>query len=99
MGVMPRKLRVCYIQPAGGAVDAPAGAASEEVAIRERVDNVRVTPLTGTRSSRPRAAVERFKLWENGRRLRVRFLDGVAEVQEKVAAIAREWEAVANLHL
>jgi hypothetical protein len=99
MDAMPRKLRVCYIQPAGGSVDAAADAASEEVAIRERIDNVRVTPLTGTRSSRPRAAVERFKLWENGRRLRVRFLDGLADVQEKVAAIAKEWEAVANLHL
>lgn len=44
-----------------------------------------------------RAVVERFKLWEIGRRLRVKFLDGVAEVQEKVAAVAKQWEAVANI--
>ena len=96
---MPRKLRVCYIQPPGGSVDAVDGtAASEEAAIRERFDNIRVTPLSGARTSRPRAAVERFKLWQNGRRLRVRFLDGLADVQEKVAAIAKEWEEVANIH-
>jgi hypothetical protein len=99
MGAMPRKLRVCYIQPAGGSVGAAADAASAEMAIRERVDNIRVTPLTGTRSSRPRAAVERFKLWENGRRLRVRFLDGLADVQAQVATIAKEWEEVVNLRL
>lgn len=48
---------------------------------------------------RPRAAVERMKLWENGRRLRIRFLDGVPEVQNRVATIAREWESLANLTL
>jgi hypothetical protein len=82
---------------------------SDEVATNERVDNVRIMPFTrrgamsapGLRGggSQPRAAVERMKLWENGRRLRVRFLDGVQEVQNKVAAIAKEWEAVANLTL
>jgi hypothetical protein len=46
-----------------------------------------------------RAAVEKLKLWENGRRLRVRFLDGHPDVQAKVAAIAKEWEAVTNLTL
>jgi hypothetical protein len=95
---MPRKLRVCFIQPAGGSVHAADDAASEEMAIRERVDNIRVTPISGARTSRPRAAVERFKLWQNGRRLRVLFLDGVADVQEQVAAIAKEWEEVVNIH-
>ena len=46
-----------------------------------------------------RAAVELLKLWENGRRLRVKFLDGRADVQAKVVAIAKEWEAVTNLTL
>lgn len=96
---MSRQLGACYIQPAGGSVHAADDAASDEMAVRERVDNIRVTPLSGTRSSRPRAAVERLKLWENGRRLRVRFLDGLADVQERVAAIAREWETVANIRL
>jgi hypothetical protein len=40
-----------------------------------------------------------MKLWENGRRLRVKFLDGVSGPKEKVAAIAKEWEKVANLRL
>jgi len=54
---------------------------------------------TSRHSGRPRAAVERFKLWDNGRRLRVRFLDGLADVQQKVATIAKEWEQVTNLKL
>ena len=83
---------------------------ADEAATNERVDNVRVLPLTrrgalsipGARGGglqRPRAAVEKLKLWENGRRLRVRFLDGIGEVQNKVAAIAKEWESLANLTL
>ena len=86
--------------PTGGTVHAADDGASEEAAIRERVDNIRVTPISRARAPRgQRAAVERFKLWENGRRLRVRFLDGLADVQEKVATIAKEWEDVANIHL
>jgi hypothetical protein len=87
-----------------------AEAASEQAATAERVDNVRVMPLpqglllspTGARLGGPlvsSAAIERLKLWENGRRLRIRFLDGLPEVQARVAAIAKEWEAVANLTL
>ena len=49
---------------------------------------------------RPRAAVERFKLsGRTGAASASRFLDGLADVQEKVAAIAKESEDVANLHL
>jgi hypothetical protein len=75
-----------------------AGASSDEVATNERVDNVRITPMSGG-PGRTRAAVERLKLWENGRTLRVKFLDGPAEVRAKVQAIAKEWEALANLKL
>jgi hypothetical protein len=70
---------------------------SDEVASNERVDNVRIRPLRS--GMRQRAAVERLKLWEVGRKLRVKFLDGVPSVQEKVQAIAKEWESVANLEL
>jgi hypothetical protein len=69
-------------------------AASDAAATSERVDNIRVMPM-GVR--RLRAAVERLKLWENGRTLRVKFLDGDPSVQEKVQAIAKEWEAIANI--
>lgn len=70
----------------------------DEAATRERVDNVRVTPLRAS-GMRARAAVEKFKLWENGRTLRVKFLDGPPEVQDKVRRIAKEWEGLANLTL
>src|SRR5262245_28853696 len=70
---------------------------SEQAATNERVDNLRIPPIS--RGPRLRAAVERMKLWENGRTLRVKFLDGVPEVQKKVEAIAKEWEALVNLKL
>lgn len=73
--------------------------ASEQVATDERVDNIRIRPLVALGAGRARAAVERMKLWDNGRTLRVKFLDGLPEVQATVEAIAREWEAVANLTL
>ena len=96
---MPRRLKICYIQPEGGSL----GADPEPLrrrgrrrrAGRQRPRHARASAGSG----RPRAAVERFKLWENGRTLRVRFLDGEPVVQQKVEAIAKEWEAVANLTL
>jgi hypothetical protein len=79
--------RICTIKPEGGRL-APV----------RRVDNVRVTPLRSA-AGRPRAAVERLKLWPNGSTLRARFLDGDTGVRERVAAIAKEWEDVVNLTL
>jgi len=72
---------------------------SDEAATNERVDNVRVMTFAPRGGLRPRAAVEKMKLWENGRRLRVSFLDGVEDVKTKVAAVAKEWEAIANITL
>ncbi len=71
--------------------------AAHRAATDERVDNLRIVPLRG--GLRPRAAVERLKLWQNGRTLKVKFLDGNPAVQAKVRDIAREWEAIANLKL
>ena len=99
MARAPRLLHVCYVQPEGGSIGATPRRGGDVVAAAERIDNTRVVPLQGPGSGRPRAAVERFKLWQNGRTLRVRFLDGVATVQDKVREIAREWEDVANLTL
>jgi hypothetical protein len=112
---MPRTPKICspYAPDVGRRASLPRTSArhvsSDQAATNERVDNIRIVPLT-RRSARGlvlaaphlgqlRAAVERLKLWENGRRLRVRFLDGLPDVQGKVAAIAKEWEAVANLRL
>jgi hypothetical protein len=80
--------------------DAPRSA-PDEVAVRERVDNTRVTPLrrAGSGLRRTRAAFEILKLWENGRTIRCRFIDGLPEVQAKIEAIAKEWEQFANLKL
>ena len=95
---MPRSYKICSpFVPGIGGHDTVAGAVSDQLAANERVDNTRVVPLRRGADMRLRAAVEKFKLWDNGRRLRVKFLDGVPEVQDKVATIAKEWEAVANL--
>lgn len=108
---MPRLVKICSPHvPGVGARARGRAASSEQVATDERVDNVRVTPMPrrfpglpshGAAGGDPRmrAAVERLKLWENGRRLRVRFLDGDDVVKERVARIAKEWESVANLRL
>ena len=52
----------------------------------EDLDRVRMAILTG-------------KKWDAGRVLRVTFLDGLPEVQERVVAFARMWEDHANLSL
>ena len=61
-------------------------------------------PVSGRRSGgpgmqlvRPWLALSTSRLWENGRRLRVRFLDGHPAVQERVAEAAREWSQYANI--
>jgi hypothetical protein len=84
--------------PGHGAHPASHRRSSDEAATNERPDNVRLRTLP-PRQGMPRAAVERMKLWENGRHLRVVFVDGLSDVQNKVAAIAKEWEAIANLTL
>ena len=43
-------------------------------------------------------ALLKKKLWEPGRTLHVRFLDGDPKVQKKVAEVAQEWSKYANIH-
>lgn len=95
----PKLLKVCYIAPEGGRIGATPRRTGLDVATAERVDNTRILPLRRASTGRPRAAVERFELWENGRTLRVKFLDGLPSVQERVRDIAAEWEDVVNLRL
>src|SRR5215218_7846847 len=96
---MPPTYKICSpLVPGAGAREAPRRS-SEQAAANERVDNLRVTPLSLGAPGFPRAAVEIMKLWDNGKRLRVKFLDGVPEVQSKVDAIAKEWQDVSNITL
>jgi hypothetical protein len=106
---MPDTPKICspYV-PGVGTHTHGSNRSSDQTATDERVDNVRIMPFRrgsplanamGGGPSPARAAVERMKLWENGRTLRVSFLDGVPDVKSKVSAIAKEWETVANLKL
>ncbi len=83
-----KKYKICTIAPEGGMSGAVPRRSGDEVAAAERVDNVRVRRL-GARTHRPvmRAAVERSKLWDVGRTIRVLYLDGDPAVQAKVTAI------------
>jgi hypothetical protein len=95
--VARKLLKVCFIHTGGRDGDDPPEQAGDEIAARERPDNIRVVPLP--RGMAARAAVERLRLWENGKRVRVRFLDGDSAVQQKIANIAPEWEQFTNLEL
>ena len=102
---MPYTCKICspFVPGLTGTAGHPPGGAagrlsSDEAASSQRAGNLRITPLR-TGRGRVRAAVERMKLWENGRTLKVKFLDGNAALQAKVQAIAKEWERLANLRL
>jgi hypothetical protein len=96
---MARKvLKVCFVHPGGDDSAAQADHDADALAASERPDNVRVMPLSHARPLM-RAAVEKMRLWENNKRLRIRFLDGDPVVQEKIANIAPEWEQFTNLNL
>jgi hypothetical protein len=95
---MARTYKICSPHvPGVGAHGFSPRLSSEQVATNERVDNVRIMPLALGAPGFSRAAVVIMKLWDNGKRLRVKFLDGVPDVQNKVAAIAKEWSDVANI--
>lgn len=111
---MSHSYKICSPSvPGGGAVKVLNQASSEQMAVSERVDNVRVLPLSELANHREnmpggfafpgttghKAMVSTLKLWDNGKTLRVRFVDGDPEVQQKVEAIAREWEGETNLTL
>ncbi len=103
-------LKICYDRFLTGSQMIQA----RELATRERQDNRpilaplplspggRVAPESmserGISPSPSEMALETRTLWQPGRVLRVRFLDGLAAVQAKVAAVACTWEKFANIH-
>jgi len=64
-----------------------------EAELRAMEENPANAPQPGAASAEPlEIAVLKGKLWKPGRVLRVCFLDGIPEVQDKVATRAKEWE-------
>lgn len=55
------------------------------------------SPVDPRSTSRKELALARYKLWEPGQRLRIRFLDGEAALHKKVETEARKWLEFANL--
>jgi serralysin len=45
-----------------------------------------------------RSLWDNYYLWDNGKTLYVKFMGGSLQMQEKVKAIAKEWEQYANIH-
>lgn len=75
---------------------------ASRAAIAENPDNAPALPRTrslpGAFIDSPVAlAALTGKLWKPGRTLRVRFLDGDADVQARVASFAHEWSNYANI--
>ena len=76
--------RICSPHaPEAGGKDVSDRPSSDQAAVSERIDNIRVIPRAemAARLGLPsvaimRAAVEKLKLWDNGSTLRVKFLDG-----------------------
>lgn len=69
-----------------------------EKAIEERADNLPI--IAPTPDGRPRPfelVLESKKLWQPGRTLRIRFLDGDPVVQAKVKQYAQQWTQHANI--
>lgn len=45
-----------------------------------------------------RGLADNYYLWDNGKTIYIKFLSGSKAMQDKVKAIAKEWERYANLH-
>lgn len=92
---MDETIKICspYVPEDGHVVPTSV---NDQVAAQERVSNVVVSVEESSVAS---AVIVHRRMWDNGRTLRVAFLDGDPAVQAKVEAIAKEWEQVANLSL
>jgi hypothetical protein len=88
-------MHICTADLPGVKADAPARSDMQVTAAEERVDNTRVTTIQGLFVQR--AVLDRNKLWQKGRTIRIKFIDGDPTVQAKVRQIADEWLEVVNL--
>ena len=76
----------------------PARVFAAQQAVAEAPENMPDFQLpTGSLPTRSELAALIGKKWQNGRRLRVRFLDGDASVQARVRDVARQWSDFANV--
>jgi hypothetical protein len=55
------------------------------------------SPVDFRSTNRKELALAKYKLWESGQILRIRFLDGEKELHQRVEAHARKWLEHANL--
>jgi hypothetical protein len=69
--------------------DYPAGEGFDPVELPD--------PINWREVSRGELALAKFKLWEVGQELRIRFLDGTPALHERVKAEANQWLDFANL--
>lgn len=80
--------------------EAPAAADTAIEENPENLPNLNIRALPGAnRPPRDRIAILAGKKWLPGRTLKVRFIDGAAELQTKVAQTAKEWSQHANITL
>ena len=76
-------------------------------AVRSRSENIRNVPIAHIphilgalpQDDPLSMAILTGRMWQNGRTLKVRFLNGHPEIQSKVRSIAKQWENYANIKL
>ena len=92
-------LKVCFIHPGGRDSAAAPDHVGDELASRERPDNVRVVARALRRGRTPCRGREAQALGERPHACGCASSTAMPSVKTRVAAIAKEWEEVTNLTL
>jgi hypothetical protein len=90
--------RICSADLPGRPNDAVTPSELAGLAVDERVDNTHILPWTGGGFGVMRAVIERRKLWQPGRTLRIKFVGGEESVRNRVRAVAELWLNYVNIH-